>query len=94
MALFFIFSMFRRSVTTNELMEMFLDEFKFSKYADSFVEYSTIIMSISQISETLFILAIPFFLKRFYKQVMLISMLAWVLRFGLFAYGNQQADYG
>ena len=46
-------------------------------------------MSISQISETLFILAIPFFLKRFgIKQVMLISMLAWVLRFGLFAYGN------
>jgi NHS family xanthosine MFS transporter len=43
-------------------------------------------MSISQISETLFILAIPF--QRFIKQVMLISMLAWVLRFGLFAYGN------
>ena len=47
------------------------------------------ILSISQISETLFILAIPFFLKRFgIKQVMLISMFAWVLRFGLFAYGN------
>jgi NHS family xanthosine MFS transporter len=46
-------------------------------------------MSISQVSETLFILAIPFFLKRFgIKQVMLISMLAWVLRFGWFAYGN------
>ena len=46
-------------------------------------------MSISQISETLFILAIPFFLKRFgIKQVMLFSMIAWVLRFGLFAYGN------
>jgi NHS family xanthosine MFS transporter len=46
-------------------------------------------MSISQISETLFILAIPFFLKRFgIKQVVLISMLAWVLRFGLFSYGN------
>ena len=53
------------------------------------VKYSTIIMSISQISETLFILAIPFFLKRFgIKNVMLISMLAWVLRFGLFAFGN------
>ncbi|HMT30608.1 MAG TPA: MFS transporter, partial [Bacteroidia bacterium] len=50
---------------------------------------STIIMSISQISEALFILAIPFFLKRFgIKMVMLISMLAWVLRFGFFAYGN------
>ncbi len=53
------------------------------------IKYSTIIMSISQISETLFILAIPYFLKRFgIKQVMLISMLAWVLRFGLFAFGN------
>jgi len=46
-------------------------------------------MSISQISETLFILAIPFFLRKFgIKKVMLISMLAWVLRFGLFAYGD------
>lgn len=46
-------------------------------------------MSISQMSETLFILTIPFFLKRFgIKKVMLFSMVAWVLRFGLFAYGN------
>ena len=46
-------------------------------------------MSISQISETLFILAIPFFLKRFgIKNVMLMSMAAWVLRFGLFGFGN------
>jgi len=46
-------------------------------------------MSISQISETLFILAFPFFLKRFgIKKVMLISMFAWVLRFGLFGFGN------
>jgi len=53
------------------------------------VKYPAIIMSISQISETLFILAIPFFLRRFgIKQVMFFSMVAWVLRFGLFAYGN------
>lgn len=46
-------------------------------------------MSISQVSETLFILAIPFFLKRFgIKRVILISMVAWVLRFGLFAIGD------
>jgi NHS family xanthosine MFS transporter len=58
-------------------------------YPALIVKYSTIIMSISQISETLFILAIPFFLKRFgIKQVMLISMLAWVLRFALFSFGN------
>src|SRR6202000_690582 len=53
------------------------------------VKYPAIIMSISQVSETLFILAIPFFLRRFgIKYVMLFSMLAWVLRFGLFAFGN------
>ncbi|AIZ63122.1 nucleoside permease [Hymenobacter sp. DG25B] len=52
-------------------------------------KYPAIIMSISQISETLFILAIPFFLRRFgIKQVMFFSMIAWVLRFGLFAFGN------
>lgn len=93
MALFFIFSMFLGGALqlTNAYGDVFLDEFKnVPEYADSFVvKYSTIIMSISQISETLFILAIPFFLKRFgIKQVMLISMLAWVLRFGLFAFGN------
>lgn len=93
MALFFIFSMFLGGALqlTNMYGDVFLSEFgNFEKYKDSFVvQYSTIIMSISQISETLFILAIPFFLKRFgIKQVMLISMLAWVLRFGLFAYGD------
>lgn len=56
---------------------------------DALKRYPAIIMSISQISETLFILAIPFFLRRFgIKQVMLFSMVAWVLRFGLFAYGD------
>ena len=93
MALFFIFSMFLGGALqlTNMYGDVYLSEFaKVPEYADSFVvKYSTIIMSISQISETLFILAIPFFLRRFgIKQVMLISMLAWVLRFGLFAYGN------
>jgi NHS family xanthosine MFS transporter len=93
MALFFIFSMFLGGALqlTNMYGDTYLSEFANTpKYADSFVvKYSTIIMSISQVSETLFILAIPFFLKRFgIKQVMLISMFAWVLRFGLFAYGN------
>jgi len=93
MALFFIFSMFLGAALqlTNAYGDVFLSEFEnYPKYAESFVvRRSTIIMSISQISETLFILAIPFFLKRFgIKQVMLISMLAWVLRFGLFAYGD------
>jgi MFS transporter, NHS family, xanthosine permease len=93
MALFFVFSMFLGAALqlTNMYGDVFLSEFgSMPEYANSIiVKKSTLIMSISQISETLFILAIPFFLKRFgIKQVMLISMLAWVLRFGLFAYGD------
>jgi len=93
MAMFFIFSMFLGAALqlTNAYGDLFIDDFKkVPAYADSMVvKYSTIIMSISQISETVFILAIPFFLKRFgIKQVMLISMVAWVLRFALFAFGD------
>jgi NHS family xanthosine MFS transporter len=92
-ALFLVFSMFLGAALqlTNMYGDTFLSDFsKIPEYSNSFVvKYSTIIMSISQISETLFILAIPFFLKRFgIKQVMLISMVAWVLRFGLFAFGD------
>lgn len=93
-ALFFIFSMFLGAALqlTNMYGDTFLDDFKNNALygPESFVvKYSTIIMSISQISETVFILTIPFFLKRFgIKNVMLISMFAWVLRFGLFSYGN------
>ncbi|MCF3112157.1 nucleoside permease [Niabella sp. CC-SYL272] len=93
MALFFIFSMLLGAALqlTNAYGDTFLHDFaKIDLYKDAVaVKYPAIIMSISQISETLFILAIPFFLKKFgIKQVMLISMIAWVLRFGLFAYGN------
>ncbi len=93
MTLFFLFSLFLGAALqlTNMYGDSFLDDFKnVPQYADSFVvKYSTIIMSISQVSETIFILTIPFFLKRFgIKNVMLFSMLAWVLRFGLFSYGN------
>lgn len=93
MALFFLFSMFLGAALqlTNMYGDSYLNDFgSIPKYADSFVvKYSTIILSISQMSETLFILAIPFFLKRFgIKKVMLISMIAWVLRFGLFGYGD------
>jgi NHS family xanthosine MFS transporter len=96
MALFFIFSMFLGAALqlTNMYGDSFLSGFGgVPAYKDSFVvKYSTIILSISQMSETLFILAIPFFLKRFgIKMVMLFSMLAWVLRFGLFAYGDPSA---
>ncbi len=95
MALFFLFSMFLGAALqlTNMYGDVFLNDFgKVTRYQDSFViKYSTIIMSISQISETVFILTIPFFLKKFgIKKVMLFSMIAWVLRFGLFSYGNPE----
>ena len=93
MFIFFLFSLMLGGALqlTNMYGDTYLSTFEFfPQYAESFaVKHSTVIMSISQISETLFILAIPFFLRRFgIKQVMLMSMLAWVLRFGLFAYGN------
>lgn len=93
MALFFIFAMLLGAALqlTNAYGDTFLHDFaKVPAYMDLVaVKYPAIIMSISQISETLFILAIPFFLRRFgIKKVMLFSMIAWVLRFGLFAYGN------
>ena len=56
------------------------------------VDHSTMLISLSQISETLCILLIPFFLKKLgIKKVMLISMFAWVLRFGLLGTGNPGA---
>jgi NHS family xanthosine MFS transporter len=93
MALFFIFAMLLGAALqlTNAYGDTFLHDFaKVDKYKDlTAVKYPAIIMSISQISETLFILAIPFFLRKFgIRYVMFFSMVAWVLRFGLFAYGN------
>ncbi|WP_267224514.1 nucleoside permease [Dyella silvae] len=93
MAVFFIFAMMLGASLqlTNMYGDTFLHDFAgMDEYKDAVaVRYPAIIMSISQISETLFILAIPFFLKRFgIKTVMLISMTAWTLRFGLFAFGN------
>ncbi len=93
MAMFFIFSMLLGASLqlTNAYGDTFLHDFaKVGIYQDLLViEYPAIVMSISQMSETLFILAIPFFLKRFgIKKVMLISMFAWVLRFAFFGMGN------
>ena len=93
MAVFFLFAMLLGAALqlTNAYGGTFLGEFSNDpQYADKLaVKYPAIIMSISQISETLFILTIPFFLKRFgIKAVMTMSMLAWFLRFGLFAYGD------
>ncbi len=93
MALFFVFSMLLGAALqlTNAYGDTFLHDFKkIDQYKDLVaIRYPAIIMSISQMSETLFILTIPFFLKKFgIKNVMLISMFAWVLRFGLFGLGN------
>ncbi|GHU70208.1 xanthosine permease [Bacteroidia bacterium] len=93
MAVFFLFSMLLGAALqiTNGFGDLFLSSFAaIPEYAHSFgVEHSVILLSVSQISETLFILTIPFFLNRFgIKKVMLLSMFAWVLRFGLFGLGN------
>lgn len=93
MALFFVFSMLLGAALqlTNMYGDTFIHDFaKIPQFKDLLaVKYPAIIMSISQMSETLFILAIPFFLKKFgIKKVMLMSMFAWVLRFGLFSLGD------
>jgi len=96
MAVFFVFAMLLGAALqlTNAYGDTFLHDFAgIPAFADSIaVRYPAIIMSISQVSETLFILTIPFFLKRFgIKAVMTMSMLAWFLRFALFAYGDPGA---
>ena len=95
MALFFIFSaMLGMSLqVTNGYAGPFITSFKGSAdtaIASSFAaNNATLLTSISQVSEALCILMIPFFLRRFgIKGVMLISMFAWVFRFGFFGVGN------
>lgn len=93
MAIFFIFSMLLgvSLQITNGYANPFIASFKdIPEYADSWgANNANALISLSQVSETLCILLIPFFLKRFgIKKVMLLAMFAWVLRFGLFATGN------
>lgn len=93
MAVFFIFSMLLGAALqiTNAFGNGYIQSFgEMPEYADSLiVKHSIILMSLSQMSETLCILLIPFFLHRYgIKVVMLISMFAWVLRFGFFGIGN------
>jgi NHS family xanthosine MFS transporter len=91
MIIFFLFAMLLGAALqiTNTFGSSFLTDFN-KNYPDAFgVKHSNVLISISQISETLFILTIPFFLRRFgIKQVMLMSIFAWVFRFGLFAIGD------
>lgn len=97
MAIFFVFSMAlgMSLQITNAFADSYIKSFgdtaiHGNTYVGTFgVEYSTTLISLSQISETLCILLIPFFLRRFgIKKVMLISMVAWVLRFALLGAGN------
>ena len=93
MALFFIFSMCLgvSLQITNGYANPFLTSFgAIEEFANTFgVQHANILISISQICEALCILLIPFFLKRFgIKNVMLMAMFAWVLRFALFGAGD------
>ena len=93
MAIFFIFSMLLgvSLQITNGFANPFITSFQaIPEYADTFgVQHANLLISLSQVSETCCILLIPFFLSRFgIKRVMLIAMVAWVLRFGLFGLGN------
>ena len=93
MAIFFVFAMLLGAALqiTNMFGDTFIRDFGSDpQYKGTFgVDHSVLIISLSQISETLFILTIPFFLKKFgIKQVMIFSMIAWVLRFALFGIGN------
>ena len=92
-AIFFIFSMLLGASLqiTNGYANTFLGSFAADPaLADTFaVKNSNALIAISQASETLCILLIPFFMKKFgIKKVMLISMFAWVLRFAFFGMGN------
>ena len=93
MAMFFIFSMLLGAAlqVSNGYANTFINGFsKIKEYAGTFaVEHTNMLISLSQLSETLCILLIPFFLKRFgIKKVMLIAMLGWMFRFGFFAVGD------
>lgn len=94
MAIFFVFSMLlgvSLQITNAFANDYLTNHFGvIDAYKGTFgVEHANILISLSQMSETLCILLIPFFLKRFgIKNVMLISMFAWVLRFGLLGTGN------
>lgn len=97
MAVFFIFAMMlgMSLQITNAFANDYLTNFfgKIEQYKGTFgVTHANILISLSQMSETLCILLIPFFLRKFgIKKVMLISMFAWVLRFGLLGVGNPGA---
>lgn len=93
MAVFFIFSMLLgvSLQITNAYANLFISGFEaIPEFASAWgVKNANALISLSQISETVCILLIPFCLRRFgIKKVMLMAMFSWFLRFGLFAVGN------
>lgn len=98
MSIFFIFSLLIGC--SLQLSNMYADSFlmdfsMFPEYKDSFVvKNSLFVISLSQIFESIFLITIPFFLRKYgIKQVILFSMIAWVLRFGLFSIGNPGSGF-
>ena len=62
-------------------ISLFLTEYK--------VDNSTAWASLGQVSEVAFMLLLPFFFKKYgFKNTVLFGMFAWVIRYVLFAYGN------
>ncbi|HCN84823.1 MAG TPA: MFS transporter [Sphingobacteriaceae bacterium] len=91
LTIFLIFAMLLGAALqiANAFGSAFLHDFRITYPGTFGVEHPNLLLSMSQVSETLFILAIPFFMHRFgIKKVMMISMYAWALRFGLFAIGD------
>lgn len=99
MAIFFVFSMLLgvSLQITNGFANPFIQSFgSVPEYADAWgVHNANALISLSQMSETLCILLIPFFLRRYgIKVVMLMAMTAWVFRFGFFGIGNPGSGVG
>jgi NHS family xanthosine MFS transporter len=96
MAVFFLFAVLLGVCLqiTNSFGSSFILGFGEERYGDLYkdtfaLQHSNIFLSVSQIAEALFILAIPFFLRKYgIKTVMLMSLGAWILRFGFFGIGN------
>jgi NHS family nucleoside permease-like MFS transporter len=93
MAIFFVFSSLLgvSLQITNGYAAPYIESYAaLPEFVNTFgVQHVNILYSLSQISETCCILLIPFFMKRYgIKQVMLIAMFAWVLRFGFLGLGN------
>lgn len=93
MAIFLIFSMLLGVCMqlSNAYAGSYIHDFKFiDEFKDSFIiQYPAVVVSLGQISEMLFILLVPFALKKWgIRKVMIISMIAWVFRWLMLAYGN------